>query len=216
LTLALAAIAGLILSLFYVVSPAFADHDPPDGPAVAPSVQPFPGGEPVCKEGVGVRFTGAELVDGASEGGVTLIDVDVAGGTITFSVAPPDLAAVVSVKGGNDQNVYDYSGLAGGGIAHDDGLTTPINPNNQQPYGLSHVDFCVVEGPPPPSVPASVPASVEGSVGGGTGTPAPSLPNTALSLPGSGSLATLFFGAILIASLGALAYANVTAVRRRR
>jgi hypothetical protein len=29
-------------------------------------------------------------------------------------------------------------------------------------------------------------------------------------------LATIFFGAILIASLGALAYANVTAVRRRR
>jgi hypothetical protein len=51
---------------------------------------------------------------------------------------------------------------------------------------------------------------------GGTGTPAQSLPNTSLGLSGSGSLATIFFGAILIASLGALAYANVTAVRRRR
>jgi hypothetical protein len=56
----------------------------------------------------------------------------------------------------------------------------------------------------------------EGSQAGGTGTPAPSVPNTALSLSSGGSLATIFFGAVLIASLGALAYANVTAVRRRR
>jgi hypothetical protein len=35
-------------------------------------------------------------------------------------------------------------------------------------------------------------------------------------MPGfGGPLATLLFGAVLIASLGALAYANVTAARRR-
>jgi len=223
-TLALAAIAGLILSFFYVVSPAFADHVPPDGPAVTPTTVDFPGGEPVCPTGVGIRFGEGDLVDGhAEEIGstgkfVTLVDVD--GSEITFVVDPPYLASYVFVKGSTPQNVYNYSGFPGGGIAHDDGLVTPNNASGG-PAGLSHVDFCLVEGPPPPSVPASVPASVPGSVEGsqlgGTGTPAasPSLPNTALSLPGSGSLATLFFGAILIASLGALAYANVTAVRRR-
>jgi hypothetical protein len=56
----------------------------------------------------------------------------------------------------------------------------------------------------------------EGSQLGATGTPAASLLNTALSLPSSGTLATIFFGAVLISALGALAYANAVAVRRRR
>jgi hypothetical protein len=56
----------------------------------------------------------------------------------------------------------------------------------------------------------------EGSQAGATGTPAASLLNTALGLPTSGMLATIFFGAVLISALGALAYANVVAVRRRR
>jgi hypothetical protein len=56
----------------------------------------------------------------------------------------------------------------------------------------------------------------EGSQLGATGTPAASLPNSALGLPSSGTLATIFFGAVLISALGALAYANAVAVRRRR
>jgi hypothetical protein len=35
-------------------------------------------------------------------------------------------------------------------------------------------------------------------------------------VPSSGTLATILFGSILISALGALAYANVVAVRRRR
>jgi len=57
----------------------------------------------------------------------------------------------------------------------------------------------------------------EGSVGGGTGTPAPSIPNTAISQIGfGGPLASVIFGAILLASLGTLAYANVRSTRERR
>jgi len=56
----------------------------------------------------------------------------------------------------------------------------------------------------------------EGTQLGATGTPAASLLNTALGLPSSGTLATIFFGAVLISALGALAYANVVAVRSRR
>jgi hypothetical protein len=56
----------------------------------------------------------------------------------------------------------------------------------------------------------------EGSQAGATGTPAASLPNTAFGSTSSGTLATMLFGAVLISALGALAYANVVAVRRRR
>jgi hypothetical protein len=64
---------------------------------------------------------------------------------------------------------------------------------------------------------ASAPASVEGSVLGGTGTPAPSTPDTALgSTNGPSPLPTLAFGAILVASLAGLAWVNVQAVRARR
>jgi hypothetical protein len=67
----------------------------------------------------------------------------------------------------------------------------------------------------PASVAASVPASAEGSVKAGTGTPAASTSNTALFGDGSNPLATIAFSLILLASLGALAFANVKTVRRR-
>jgi hypothetical protein len=66
------------------------------------------------------------------------------------------------------------------------------------------------------SAEASVEASVEGSVLGGTGTPAPSTPDTALgSDNGPSPLPTIIFGAILLASLAALAWVNVQTVRTR-
>lgn len=44
----------------------------------------------------------------------------------------------VIVKGGPNANVYSYSPASMG----DTNLTTPTNPNNNKPYGLSHVEFC--------------------------------------------------------------------------
>lgn len=44
----------------------------------------------------------------------------------------------VIVKGGNNANVYVYSPEA----STDTGLHSPINPNNHQPYGISHIEFC--------------------------------------------------------------------------
>ena len=63
------------------------------------------------------------------------------------------------------------------------------------------------------SVPGSEAASGEQSVEAGTGTPAESTPNGALSLNGVGALPTILFSLILLASLGTLAYANVKSVR---
>jgi hypothetical protein len=57
-----------------------------------------------------------------------------------------------------------------------------------------------------------------GGVGGETGTPPQggSIPDTAAAIPSQSSpIATLAFGMLLVSSLGALAYANVRAARRR-
>jgi hypothetical protein len=72
---------------------------------------------------------------------------------------------------------------------------------------LSHI--CVGE---EESTPTPTP---EGSQLGGTGTPTASVPDTSMSSSLGGPLATLVFGAVLLASLGALAYANVKSARNR-
>jgi prealbumin domain-containing protein len=67
----------------------------------------------------------------------------------------------------------------------------------------------------PPSVAESVAASASGeqSEKAGEGTPAGSVTNGALSGDGTNPLPTIAFSLILLASLGALAFANVKAVR---
>ena len=76
------------------------------------------------------------------------------GGTVTISNATSttfDWSATgiivykVVAKGGPDANLYDYVPL--GGATWDTGLQAPINPNNNQPYGLSHVSFCFKPAP---------------------------------------------------------------------
>ena len=60
-----------------------------------------------------------------------------------------------------------------------------------------------------------VSAHPEQSVEAGTGTPAPTIPNTSLIDNGSSPLPTILFSMVLLASLGTLAYANVKTVRSR-
>ena len=147
--LAIVAILSLLLSAFAIARPVIASHEPPNGPEVEPTPEEFGGGNPVCPAGsVGYRFNNPEAEDWAdviladgSTATVTILSVD--DNQLIFEVEG-GLAAIVTVKGGvsspgtPDQNVYDYREEAGGGIAHDDGLTTP----NEQ--GISHVDFCLV------------------------------------------------------------------------
>ena len=61
-------------------------------------------------------------------------------------------------------------------------------------------------------------ATAEGSVQGATGTPAGEVPNTATATPGGGSSLPLSaaFLVMLLGSMGALAYANAAAARKRR
>lgn len=45
---------------------------------------------------------------------------------------------VAIVKGGPNANVYVYDPEA----SSDSGLSSPINPNNDQPFAISHIEFC--------------------------------------------------------------------------
>jgi hypothetical protein len=72
-------------------------------------------------------------------GSITITRVDTPQGP-TFSFitdGPSHLVTSVLVKGGPNANLYDY----GTGIAHDDGLHAPLNPDNGKYYGLSHACF---------------------------------------------------------------------------
>lgn len=228
LILALAAIAGLILATFYVVSPARGIHVTPvlvdDNKSCGQLNVVYDHEfkiEPV---------TGGLKDDPASDFEVTLTLNTTADGQ-TFDWVSNLPVDAVFAKGGPGGNLYVYPG----GATSDTGLHAPGNDSgtavSTPPWaGLSHISFCFNDVPEETPTPTPTPTpegseaggtgtptpTPEGSQAGGTGTPAPSVPNTALSLTGSGSLATIFFGAVLIASLGALAYANVTAVRRRR
>jgi hypothetical protein len=223
-TLALLAILGLIMATFVAAAPVLGGHD---GPLVAPTAT----GQSTnydCDDLVEHGFISGyddEDQSGNSpsgEGSDEHVSWDVDGSEVSFETDPGWLVIAVNVKGGQQGgNVYDYEGL--GGVDHDNGLVPPNNPSGE-PAGVSHIVFCLIEGEatptPTPATPTPTPATPtptpEGSVGGGTGTPAASVPDTATGMPGiGGPLATLVFGAILVASLGALAYANVAAARRR-
>lgn len=67
---------------------------------------------------------------------ITLSNV-IGGRYFDWSASPNPIGAVI-VKGGPAANVYLYDPAA----SSDAGLQAPINPNNDQPYGLSHVTFC--------------------------------------------------------------------------
>jgi len=71
------------------------------------------------------------------------IDVTFSGGepgspaSMDFTSTDPVYA--VLVKGGPNANLYCY--VFENGILGDFGLIAPINPSNDKPYGISHVDF---------------------------------------------------------------------------
>jgi hypothetical protein len=151
--------------------------------------------------------------------------------------------SAVFVKGGPHGNLYDYTGI--GGTDHDNGLLTPdgeaishvsfcfgeLQEESEEPSVEESTEASVEESVPASveesteaSVEESVEASIEeseaaspeGSVLGGTGTPAPSTPDTAMGAAnGPSPLPTIAFGAILLASLAGLAWVNVQAVRSR-
>lgn len=62
--------------------------------------------------------------------------------TFDFTVSDDFAAIGVLVKGGPVANLYDYRPT---GIQADQELHAPVNPANMTFYGLSNLDFCLVE-----------------------------------------------------------------------
>jgi hypothetical protein len=106
--------------------------------SVAPTLVP---GNPSCPEG----FTSLKIEpveDGTYSNGDFEVTIDIEDdGTLSFD-ANQGVDQVI-VKGGPNANVYAYDPE----VTSDVGLITPTNPNNGQPYGYSHVDFCYDDEP---------------------------------------------------------------------
>ncbi len=136
-------------------------------PEVTPTVVP---GNPECPSGTTeVKFE--DVRQGATLGGVTLLTVSGDKTTFSFEITTPGVVArLVIVKGGPQANVYDYSGLPGGGIAHDDGLMTALKDSNRPE--ISHISFCLTRVTPTATPTATHTATV-------TRTPTPTATATA-------------------------------------
>lgn len=99
------------------------------GTASAASVDPVTGiGNPRCVGGLKI-----EPVTSGQYGPINLV---VSGSSFSFTSSV--LVTSVLVKGGPGFNLYTYPAP---GVTSDTGLTAPINPNNNRPYGLSHLCF---------------------------------------------------------------------------
>lgn len=128
---------------------ALADHGPPaDGPEDSPQEVTHDGsgeggGQWDCAGGIKLdpptagsyEFTNFDLGGGHI---VTInLTISYSGGKLTFDSTSGEFVTDVLVKGGPNANHYDYAGP----VFHDDGLVPPTNPNNNKPYGFSHVCF---------------------------------------------------------------------------
>lgn len=110
-------------------------------PAGAASVTPiFVAGNPSCTS---LGFANGFKVDPPNAGtysidGINTVTVTTDGVNFDWS-STLGMDAVIS-KGGPNSNVYVYDPPAE--ATSDTALHSPINPNNGQPFGLSHIEFC--------------------------------------------------------------------------
>ena len=206
----IAALSAIALSMIWVVSPVFGTH-------VEPTV----------------------ITSNASCGELGAYDhefkIDATPETKTYSDPNSDFEVAVTVNAGATEMsfisnlpvdaVFVKGGTGGGNlyvydppVIEDSGLTVPTI---QQ---ISHVSFCFND-LPDESVPESVPESEEPSVPESESgeqevsalifSAEESTTDSSLFGAGSSPLPTIAFSLILLASLGALAYANVHTVRNR-
>ena len=149
--------------LFSVVAVALAVSYAPQ-PAQAEDVTPvFSEGNPRCsdsRKGELVRVDPVEDGTFPVEGGS--ITVVVNSSAKTFDWTSTVSVGSIVVKGGPNANLYMYDPASFG----DTGLHSPVNPNNDMFYGLSHISFCdpgvvatatptATHTPPPPPTPTN-------------------------------------------------------------
>jgi LPXTG-motif cell wall-anchored protein len=134
LTLALVVVAAMVVpmtaALATHVDPVFIDGNVQEG---------------VCAEnfpGTTELFLGSKAPNGSLDG-VTILNSD--GKTFDFETSGGTLVVAVYVKGGENTNLYDYSGFPDGGETSDTGLHAPEVGQGNIP-DVSHGFFCVIPG----------------------------------------------------------------------
>ncbi|HZA40662.1 MAG TPA: SpaA isopeptide-forming pilin-related protein [Actinomycetota bacterium] len=146
-------VGALVLLLGLFVMPASAAHVIPGPPTTTLNEQPIGvHGNPDCADLLGAsdflfeHKTGVptdETIPLSFNGLTGSVTVDVKPGSLfDFSFTGDFAAAAVIVKGGPNANFYDYRP---DGAAADTDLHAPVNPANNQFYGLSHISFCIIE-----------------------------------------------------------------------
>ena len=129
---------------------------PSPAPAAEPTITRADGNPSCASLGAGFREVKLEPV----RQGTTRFD----GGSITvdgrvFDWSTTEGVDAVIVKGGPNATVYRF---APEGTSGDD-FHAPINPENGQPYGLSHIAFCFdADGDTPPPPPGPAPCEAGG------------------------------------------------------
>jgi hypothetical protein len=155
-------IAGLILSMVHM--PAYADDIIPGPPTTTLNVQPIGvSGNKECgdllppedflfqfKVDEQELFGSFQINHDGLSGTLDILDgSDELGQAFDFSFSGDFITAAIAVKGGPNSNFYDYRPL--GGAAADTYLHSPLNPQTELLYGISHISFCIVAAPEPPT-----------------------------------------------------------------
>jgi hypothetical protein len=134
-TLTLVSVMALTVSMLAVL-PAGADHI---GPLVEPTL--FAGNDSCDEYRIDPPTAGTYEFD--VDGVAFVVSIETDGTYFSFSSNVP--VQQVAAKGGPNYNLYDYYAAGLFDVTHDNGLHSPINPQNGQPYGLSHISFCFDE-----------------------------------------------------------------------
>ena len=114
---------------------------------IVPTQEYFPGGDPVCTGGIRLNAPGSGTYDLGMYGKVILVVTETdCGPVFSWSVTPGIVMGKIYVKGGTNQNVYDYSDEHPV-LTSDSHLHSPLNESGKY-SGLSHFDFCFTYVPP--------------------------------------------------------------------
>jgi len=226
------ALAGAAPAL---AQPEVVDPGPPSGNGVQPVLVE---GNPTCAQVTDEEDflfeqkieapPGEDVDDGTTQlshdglSGSVTIDVrsTAAGPVFDFDFDGDFVTATVIVKGGPVANFYDYRP---DGEDADTDLHSPVNPQNNKFFGLSHISFCITEAPdetpppttppptngetPPPTTPPTTPPTEDGE----TPKPVPTEVPAGYGQADNGSAGTMG----LIAFATALAIGGAALVSRR-
>lgn len=140
------------MSLFAIVllmswQPAFSQcaSADPSAAGIVPTQELFPGGDPVCSGGIRLNAPTSGTYDLGMYGRVTIVVTETdCGPVFSWSATPGIVMGKIYVKGGTDQNIYEYSDPV---PTSDSYLHSPLNSSGKY-AGLSHVDFCFTYVPP--------------------------------------------------------------------